>query len=189
MSRILKAPDIRRQELIDIGFDLYMKKGAAGLSIKEIVNKAEVATGLFYYYFKSKEEFIDEALNDFVVKNIKVIETILRSEELTTMQKAENAFCAFWNYAERVAPYRNESTFQMEQHYKLTNKLLTQMQPIFSKIIADGTADGVFHVSNPPLTAGFMLYGLSSILNTPITINREAKEELNRLVFSLLGIA
>ncbi|MBJ3793217.1 TetR/AcrR family transcriptional regulator, partial [Bacillus sp. OA1] len=66
MKRISKEPDIRRQELMDIGFELYIKNGIGGFSIKDVVNHAGVATGLFYYYFKSKENFVDELLNDFI---------------------------------------------------------------------------------------------------------------------------
>ena len=60
MKRISKEPDVRRQELMDIGFELYMKNGMKGFGIKDVVNHAGVATGLFYYYFKSKENFVDE---------------------------------------------------------------------------------------------------------------------------------
>ena len=63
MSRIVKKPDIRRQELLDIGIKLFFEAGGKGVSIQEVVKQAEVATGLFYYYFKSKDEFLDEALN------------------------------------------------------------------------------------------------------------------------------
>ncbi|MED2516299.1 TetR/AcrR family transcriptional regulator, partial [Bacillus thuringiensis] len=34
MKRISKEPDIRRQELMDIGFELYIKNGIGGFSIK-----------------------------------------------------------------------------------------------------------------------------------------------------------
>ncbi len=34
MKRISKEPDIRRQELMDIGFELYMKNGMKGFGIK-----------------------------------------------------------------------------------------------------------------------------------------------------------
>lgn len=55
MSRIVKKPDIRRQELLDIGIKLFFEAGGKGVSIQEVVKQAEVATGLFYYYFKSKD--------------------------------------------------------------------------------------------------------------------------------------
>lgn len=61
MMRITKAADARRQELIDIGFELYMKNGILILNIKETVSKISVVNGLVYCYFKEKGEF-DELL-------------------------------------------------------------------------------------------------------------------------------
>lgn len=91
MKRISKEPDIRRQELMDIGFELYMKNGMGGFSIKDVVSRAGVATGLFYYYFKSKEDFVDETLNSFIVKNMELIEEILISNERSVMQKMKDS--------------------------------------------------------------------------------------------------
>ena len=61
MTRTVKKPDIRRQELLDIGVKLFFEAGKKEISIQEVVKQANVATGLFYYYFKSKNDFIDEA--------------------------------------------------------------------------------------------------------------------------------
>ena len=88
MSRIMKKPDDRRRELLNIGFDLYMEKGMEGLNIKEVVDRANVATGLFYYYFKSKEEFVEEALNNFIVQNLEPAWEILESEQ-TALEKLD----------------------------------------------------------------------------------------------------
>ena len=60
MARTVKKPDIRRQELLDIGIKLFFEVGEKGISIQQVVKQADVAIGLFYYYFKSKEEFLDE---------------------------------------------------------------------------------------------------------------------------------
>lgn len=188
MARISKAPDIRRQELLDAGFALYMEKGMAGLSIKEVVNQVGVATGLFYYYFKSKEIFVDEALNDFVIKNVNAMSEILSSKDLTVPQKLQSASNAFWAYAEQVAPYKNEGAFHTEQHHALTGKLLEQMQPIIEQIVFDGVNMGLFRTENPPLAAGYILFGLSSILNTPIPINSDTRKCMNKLVATTLGI-
>lgn len=73
MSRIVKQPDIRKQELLDIGAQLYFEAGEKGISIQQVVKQCGVATGLFYYYFKSKDAFLDEALNCYIDKEIRSI--------------------------------------------------------------------------------------------------------------------
>lgn len=185
--RISKEPDVRRQELMDIGFDFYMKGGLKGFSIKDIVTRADVATGLFYYYFKSKEEFVDEILNDFIVNNMKDIEQILLTDQLTVLERITRALEAFWAFIEKLAPYKGEDTFQTEQHFQLEQKIYTQMQPLIQQVIEDGMNKKVFGVKNPILTSGFVLYGLSSIAHSQrITLNDTIKNEMIDLVLTTL---
>ena len=186
MKRISKEPDVRRQELMDIGFELYMKNGMKGFGIKDVVNHAGVATGLFYYYFKSKENFVDEVLNDFIVKNMELIEEILVSNERSVMQKLKDSLNIFWTFIEKLAPYKNVSSFQTEQHFQLEQKLFARMQPLIRQVIEEGINIGVFYIDNSLLASGFILYGLSSIAHSEVKLNLDTKHEMVNLVLTTL---
>lgn len=186
MKRISKEPDVRRQELMDIGFELYMKNGMKGFGIKDVVNHAGVATGLFYYYFKSKENFVDEVLNDFIVKNMELIEEILVSNERSVMQKMIDSLDIFWTFIEKLAPYKNVSSFQTEQHFQLEQKLFARMQPLIRQVIEEGINIGVFYTDNSLLASGFILYGLSSIAHSEVKLNLDTKHEMVNLVLTTL---
>ncbi|HFK1407773.1 TPA: TetR/AcrR family transcriptional regulator [Bacillus cereus] len=186
MKRISKEPDIRRQELMDIGFELYMKNGMKGFGIKDVVNHAGVATGLFYYYFKSKEIFVDEVLNDCIVKNMELIEEILVSNERSVMQKMKDSLDIFWTFIEKLAPYKNVSSFQTEQHFQLEQKLFARMQPLIRQVIEEGVNIGVFYTDNSLLASGFILYGLSSIAHSEVKLNLDTKQEMINLVLTTL---
>ncbi|PHA24345.1 TetR family transcriptional regulator [Bacillus cereus] len=186
MKRISKEPDVRRQELMDIGFELYMKNGMKGFGIKDVVNRADVATGLFYYYFKSKENFVDEVLNDFIVKNMELIEEILVSNERSVMQKMKDSLDIFWTFIEKLAPYKNVSSFQTEQHFQLEQKLFARMQPLIRQVIEEGVNIGFFYTDNSLLASGFILYGLSSIIHSEVKLNLDTKHEIVNLVLTTL---
>ena len=187
MKRISKEPDIRRQELMDIGFELYMKNGIGGFSIKDVVNHADVATGLFYYYFKSKEEFVDEILNNFIVKNVEEIQQILSSNELSVMQKMKDSLGIFWAFSEKLAPYKNVSSFQTGQHFQLEQKVFVQLQPLIEQVIEEGIRTGIFQIKNSTLASGFILYGLSSIAHSEkVELNLDTKKEMFNLVLTTL---
>ena len=49
----------RREEFIDAAERLFKKNGVMGTTINAIVSEMNVAKGLFYYYFKSKDDVID----------------------------------------------------------------------------------------------------------------------------------
>ena len=187
MSRIMKKPDDRRRELLNIGFDLYMEKGMEGLNIKEVVDRANVATGLFYYYFKSKEEFVEEALNNFIVQNLEPAWEILESEQ-TALEKLDAVLAEFFKFADRVNPYVGDKAYQSKQHYAFINQLLGHMFPVVEQVIAAGNREGAFHVKHTGVTAGYILYGLSGILNVTPKFDSDKNEVIRELVYASLGI-
>ena len=52
-------PNNKEQRIIDEGFKLFTTKGIKNTSIQNIVDKANVAKGTFYLYFKDKYELRD----------------------------------------------------------------------------------------------------------------------------------
>ena len=62
MKRISKAPEVRRQELLDTAMELFAQKGYEETSMGDIARAAGVAQGLCYRYFDSKQKLFQEAL-------------------------------------------------------------------------------------------------------------------------------
>ena len=51
-----------KNRLLEIGTDLFGKKGISGVSLDSITQKAGIAKGSFYKFFKSKEDLCFDAL-------------------------------------------------------------------------------------------------------------------------------
>jgi AcrR family transcriptional regulator len=66
VSRITKNPDERKEEIIDTAQKLFIEKGYAETKISDIVKKLKVSQGVFYYYFKSKEEIVDYIVDRYI---------------------------------------------------------------------------------------------------------------------------
>lgn len=54
-----------KERILTVGIDLFSKKGYHNVGLKEILTKAEVPKGSFYYYFKSKEDFGIQVINKY----------------------------------------------------------------------------------------------------------------------------
>jgi AcrR family transcriptional regulator len=54
-----KEKNNKESRLLDMGFKLFIEKGIKDTSIQDIVDKAKVAKGTFYLYFKDKYELRD----------------------------------------------------------------------------------------------------------------------------------
>ena len=63
------VPTVKHQEkvdyLLDKGLNILWSRGYNGTSVSDIVNAAEVPKGSFYFYFKSKEDFVVKALRRY----------------------------------------------------------------------------------------------------------------------------
>jgi len=63
--RITKNPEERKQEILDTALLLFEEQGVAKTSMKDIAERMQVAKGLLYYYFASKEELIIQVVDAF----------------------------------------------------------------------------------------------------------------------------
>ncbi|MCI2047391.1 MAG: TetR/AcrR family transcriptional regulator [Faecalibacterium sp.] len=48
--------EVKRQNLMDSAYTLFLEKGTLGTTISDIVQRADVAKGTFYLYFKDKDD-------------------------------------------------------------------------------------------------------------------------------------
>ncbi len=66
MARTVKTHDERKQELMSIAGDLFLERGFAETMVSDIVTRADVAQGTFYYYFESKEAVLEAILSGYI---------------------------------------------------------------------------------------------------------------------------
>lgn len=57
------SPDARRAQLLAVALNLFAERGYHATSITHIIEKASVARGTFYQYFRSKQEIFDDLLD------------------------------------------------------------------------------------------------------------------------------
>jgi AcrR family transcriptional regulator len=55
MVRTVKAPEVRRKDILAVAADLFMRQGYEATSVDQIVRVAAIAKGTFYYHFSSKK--------------------------------------------------------------------------------------------------------------------------------------
>lgn len=60
--RITKDRETRKAELVDASIKLFLQKGYENTMVSDIVKHVGVAQGTFYYYFETKEDVLDAAL-------------------------------------------------------------------------------------------------------------------------------
>lgn len=64
-TRTVKAPDERKQELLDTAMRLFVERGFSATSMRDIASAAHVTPGLAYHYFDSKQTLFAEVLEAY----------------------------------------------------------------------------------------------------------------------------
>lgn len=146
----MKKGEKRKQELLKIAYDMFLSRGYENTSVDEIIAKAQIAKGTYYYYFPSKEKMLED-----------VIEMMIESESETARQIIESdmpvpqkiiAVMASIKPAEKEQPIQ-DALMQPENvlmHDKIRKKLIEVIVPLLSKVIEEGVNTGIFACDSIP---------------------------------------
>lgn len=177
-----KKPEVRRQELIDVASALFAERGYEAVSVRDILNVVDGAPGMFYYYFKSKQDIYLAAMEQYITKRLerkcKIIEdaTISFDEKLPVFRSMVEE--DIQGYMENFAPQADASI--SDTSYKLYDlvHMLDRMVIPYSKFILQGIRENRlnnrFHITedNAEAFATFVLYGAwGMIYNSKFTGN------------------
>ena len=111
--RVTKEPEIRRAELIEAARQLFDKNGIKNTQVSQIVEKVGVAKGLFYYYFKSKDEIVNEVV-DLVMSELKEASLkILADTQLTFYQKTSEFVALYMHMIDQFSGDEEENLDSM----------------------------------------------------------------------------
>lgn len=86
-TRISKAPGERRAELIAAARYLFDKDGVETTRISDIVGRVGVAQGVFYYYFRSKDEIVAVVAEEVIAELETAIQEVMENQEWDFFKK------------------------------------------------------------------------------------------------------
>lgn len=182
-----KKPEVRRQELIDVAAGLFAEKGYEAVSVRDILNVVDGAPGMFYYYFKSKQDIYIAAMEQFITERLERKCRIIEDDAIPFEEKL-SAFRSMMaedisGYLERFNPQTDVSI--SDSSYKLWDlvQMLGRMVKPYAKFILQGINEGKLSNSmgiteeNAEACALFVLYGCwGMIYNSRFTGSGEQYE-------------
>src|SRR6476660_9002230 len=64
-KRAFQAPS-RRDELLELAAAMFAERGLRATTVRDIADSAGILSGSLYHHFKSKEQMVEEVLQDFL---------------------------------------------------------------------------------------------------------------------------
>ncbi|MBU6998199.1 MAG: TetR/AcrR family transcriptional regulator [Theionarchaea archaeon] len=151
MTRVTKNPEIRKEELIEIAEELFAIKGYEETPVSDIVKKAQVAQGTFYYYFKSKDEILDSVVDRLISESAAFIREQSQREDIDAIQKIIASIKMFYQFGTEhkglISFFHQEKNSLL--HIKMEKKTEAAIVPIFADIIKQGVEEGLFDTKYP----------------------------------------
>ena len=149
--RVTKSPEVRRKELRDISEQLFLEKGYEQTMVSDIVRKADVAQGTFYYYFKSKEAVLDEITDKYISIIARSMEKISKDKNLTPIEKLVKIFhfsLSFSDDTRGVMQYvHNEKNVHLQR--KFQQRIPFETVGPLAHIFKEGVEEGIFNTPYP----------------------------------------
>lgn len=159
--RIVKAPDVRRAEILQAAKRLFARKGYAGTSVADIVAEAQIAKGTFYYYFKTKSDVLESLAGQMVDEMVENAALLAQDPESGVVEK----LCRIITGQNRIKDDGEDVVAGLHQsankelHDRIAIETVLKLGPVFADIIEQGNNENIFHVDDPLSTMQFILAG------------------------------
>lgn len=190
-----KTKEERRNEIIETAGKLFEEKGYEQTQVQDIVNEIGVAKGLFYYYFKSKDEVMEELADRYADAIIDAVNKLI-DKDITTFDKINRIFQIFIDSAEKkfgifmgILNVKNGIT-----HERIFFNVGKKMVPLVTELILSGNDNGECNCSDPKFITEFLVSGLFNIMNQispdeKIDYLKEKLPTIKTMIFKLYNFA
>lgn len=184
MARNVKAPDERRNELIQTAKGLFYSKGYEKTSVSDIVKKVGVSQGAFYYYFESKQEILEAVVESLLAQSLALIQSIVANQTLDAIGKW-NLFTQAvnnWKIEQKTEMIGIVRILRMDENLRLRHHLRVErarlVGPELDRIIFQGHEEGVFNTDYPLEAARFVFAVMQTATDafTDILLGKENYE-------------
>ena len=154
MNRTVKTHEDRKREILDTANELIDENGYEDTTIEMIINKIGIAKGTFYHYFRSKDDLLNNLVDELIEEVTQRIKEITDRDEnaITKMFALSTYFRTLAIGRERFSDYLHEEK-NAHIHMKIEQRVTPPLADCYTKLIEQGNEEGLFNARFPRETA------------------------------------
>jgi AcrR family transcriptional regulator len=187
MIRIVKKPEVRRQEIVKAARHLFLTKEYDKTTMQSIVEHLGIAKGTIYHYFKFKEELLEAVVEDIVIEDDmrkKLLIKQMQGNALEKIRKLVELDSLAVNNEPLLKTLHQPGNIGM--HTRLLAVTLIKEASLYAELIHQGCQEGLFQTDTPLECAEFILSAIQFL--TDVGIYPWANEDLLRRSQAFPGI-
>ena len=176
--RIVKEAAERRNEILDVAERLFCTNGYDNTSTNDIRAEIGIARGTLYYHFKNKEDILDAMIARILDETIRRAENIALDESVPVLERLTKTVLAA-NVDTKTGSMILEQVHKPQNalmHAQMQEKLLSQLVPLFVKIIEDGISRKLMQTDYPEDTVQMLLLYSNTVFDDSIEYSPEVKK-------------
>lgn len=162
--RVLKAPAIRRGELIDCAQGLFLSQGYEGTTINDLIVATGLSKGAFYHHFRSKEDLLEAIARRFAEQSLTFVASVEadRSRDALASLNFMLGMGREWKL-EHVGELHAMFTTLLKPenamlYQRIVEAVFAVLTPALAGIIERGQREGAFDAGDPRVAAETLLW-------------------------------
>lgn len=180
-----------RQAILQSARELIAQGGIKDAQIQAIAERAGVSSGLVYRYFDNKSQVLIEVLSEAIQHEVKILNHIAESDELTSKQKLDKAVTTFVKRAMNSPQLAYSLMFEPVdaelEHERFRSKQLIKQS--MKEILAAGKINGEFGFEDLNTAALCVVGAMTFVVIEPLNPSRGVMFEQNHKDYFVKQIA
>ena len=183
MSRIVKKPEERRQEIIATARELFQTQEYQNTSMNHIMKKLNIAKGTIYHYFKSKDDLLKAVVENIIEEDIARKEALLQNVSANALEKLRLLIMSNNSTEEndKILEHLHQPG-NVAMHTQLLAVAIQKQARLYADVFQEGCDEGVFEVENPLECAEFLLTGIQFL--TDLGVYPWTEDDLMRRIMA-----
>jgi AcrR family transcriptional regulator len=164
---VLKAPAVRRAELLDCAQRLFLTRGYEQTTVNDVIAATGLSKGAFYHHFRAKEDLLEAIAGRFAHDALGFIQALQSEADLDALGRLNRLLSLGREWkAEHIPELRAMFTTLLDpQNATLYHRIVAAVSgvlaPALAEIIGEAEIEGAFDAGDPALAAEVLL-GLSN---------------------------
>ncbi len=161
--RVVKAPAVRRAELLDCAQRLFMEKGYERTTINDVIAATGLSKGAFYHHFRAKEDLLEAITTRFGQQAVARVAGVQEDNSLNALERINRLLTLTREWKiEHLSELRATFTTLLRPenevlYHRIVGAVFAVMAPTVTAIIEQGTREGMFDVLDARATAEAVL--------------------------------
>lgn len=173
-----------KDAILDAALKIFLTKGYEGTSVRMILEEANVVTGSFYHFFKSKEDLFEEVVERFLSLYKEQFAAIAADDSRSFLEQLDLLMELIERntqlYFRKLQANQLHWTVQYALHKRTLLALLPSVEVLVKRVLESGDAKNPMGLDIHTLSA-VIVQGMEGIIHYPAPLENADNEDLSRI--------